>query len=74
MNCIEPSGLTITEAASERRVVGVGELQAGHLSRNGHRIVQVFGGNPQSWVTRQLRYHLAQLRADEIEGTRLQSA
>ncbi|MEM1269484.1 MAG: HigA family addiction module antitoxin [Bacteroidota bacterium] len=79
--CIEPLGLTITEAAA-----GLGVHRA-TLSRliNGHqgisadmavRLSKAFGGSVESWLRQQMNYDLAQIRstAQEIDVKRFEPA
>jgi addiction module HigA family antidote len=72
--CIEPLGLTVTEAA---RGLGVSRKTLSALL-NGHfgisaemaiRLSKAFGGSPESWITQQAQYDLSQAmkRADEIQ-------
>ena len=70
--CIQPLGLTITRAADALGVTrttlselvngkrGISPEMAGRLSK-------VFGGSPQSWLTQQVQYDLAHVRADRIK-------
>jgi addiction module HigA family antidote len=77
-DCIEPLGLTITEAA---RVLGV-TRQALNNVVNGKsgvspemaiRLSKAFGGNPETWLRIQMAYDLAQAlkREGEINIPRL---
>ena len=77
--CIEPLGLSITEAA---RALGVTRTTLSELV-NGKRgispemavrLSQVFGGSAESWLTQQAQYELAQVRADRIHLKRLATA
>ena len=77
--CIEPLGLTITDAAA---ALGVTRTTLSELV-NGKRGVspemavglsKVFGGSAQSWLTQQAYYDLAQVRTDRIKLTRLELA
>ena len=70
--CIEPLGLTITQAA---RTLGVTRTALSELV-NGKRgispemairLSQVFGGSAESWITQQAQYDLAQIPADRIQ-------
>ena len=72
--CIEPLGLTITEAA---KGLGVSRKTLSALL-NGHfgisaemaiRLSKAFGGSAESWITQQAQYDLWQAlqKADEID-------
>jgi addiction module HigA family antidote len=74
--CIEPLGVTITQAAA---ALGVTRTTLSELV-NGKRgispemaigLTQVFGGSAQSWVTQQAHYDLSQIPADRIQLKRL---
>jgi len=74
--CIEPLGLTITEAAAALGVTRttLSELVNGKRGISPEmavRLSQVFGGSAQSWVTQQAQYDLAQVPADRIRLKRL---
>ncbi|MEA1053995.1 HigA family addiction module antitoxin, partial [Lamprobacter modestohalophilus] len=71
--CLEPLGLTMTDAA---RGLGVAEETLAGLL-NGHarispematRLSKGFGGSPESWLRQQMQYDLAQIadQADEM--------
>jgi addiction module HigA family antidote len=69
-DCIEPLGLTITEAS---RVLGV-TRQALNNVVNGKsgvspemaiRLSKAFGGNPETWLRMQMAYDLAQALKNE---------
>jgi antitoxin HigA-1 len=77
--CIEPLGLTITQAA---RALGVTRTTLSQLA-NGKRgispemavrLSQVFGGSATSWITQQAHYDLAQVPAGRIKLKRLAAA
>jgi antitoxin HigA-1 len=77
--CIEPLGLTITQAA---RALGVTRTTLSQLV-NGKRgispemavrLSQVFGGSATSWITQQAHYDLAQVPAGRIRLKRLAAA
>ncbi len=77
--CIEPLGLTITDAAAALGVTRttLSELVNGKRGISPEmavRISKVFGGSPESWLTQQAHYDLAQVRADRIKLKRLQPA
>jgi addiction module HigA family antidote len=69
--CIEPLGMTITQASA---ALGVTRTMLSELV-NGKRgippemairLSQVFGGSAQSWIAQQAHYDLAQIPADRI--------
>ena len=77
--CIEPLGLTITNAAA---ALGVTRTTSSELV-NGRRgispemavrLSKVFGGNATAWLVQQAHYDLAQVRADRIKLKRLEYA
>jgi len=76
--CIEPLGLSITDAAA----LGVTRTTLSELV-NGKRgispemavrLSKVFGGSAESWLVQQAQYDLAQVRADRIKLKRLEFA
>ena len=74
--CIEPLGLTITDAAAALGVTRttLSELVNGKRGISPEmavRLSKVFGGSAQSWLTQQAQYDLAQVRADRIKLRRL---
>lgn len=80
-DCIEPLGLSITEAA---RHLGVTRQALNNLV-NGHsgvsaemalRLSKAFGGNPEVWLGMQMKYDLAQAmkKAGRIHVSRLKPA
>jgi len=74
--CIEPLGLTITQAAAALCVTRttLSELVNGKRGISPEmaiRLSQVFGGSAQSWITQQAHYELAQIPADRIRLKRL---
>lgn len=76
-DCLEPLGLSITDAA---KVLGVtrptiSKLVNGHASVSPEmaiRLSKAFGSTPEFWLRLQLNYDLAQIkaRADEIKVER----
>ena len=77
--CIEPLGLTITQAA---RSLGVTRTTLSELV-NGKRgispemairLSQVFGGSAESWAVQQAQYDLAQVPAGRVKLKRLAAA
>src|SRR2546428_3691494 len=74
--CIEPLGLTITEAAAALGVTRttLSELVNGKRGISPEmavRLSKVFGGSAESWVMQQAQYALAQIPADQIPLKRL---
>lgn len=74
--CIEPLGLTITEAARAQCVTRttLSELVNGRRGISPEmaiRLSQVFGGSAESWITQQARCDLAQIPAGRIRLKRL---
>jgi len=77
--CIEPLGLTITEAAAALGVTrntlsGLVNEKRGISPEMAVRIAKVFGGTEQGWLVQQAQYELAQVRRDRIKLKRLQLA
>jgi len=77
--CIEPSGLTITQAAE---VLGVTRNTLSELVNEKRgispemavRLSKVFGGSAESWLVQQAQYDLAQVPAGRIKLKRLEIA
>ena len=78
-DCIEPLGLTITDAAEK---LGVSRFTLSELV-NGKRgispemavrLSKVFGGSAESWLVQQAQYDLARVDMDRIKVKRLASA
>jgi addiction module HigA family antidote len=74
--CIEPLGLTITQAAAALGVTRttLSELvnqKRGISPEMAVRLSKVFGGSAETWLTQQAHYDLAQVRADRIKLKRL---
>jgi antitoxin HigA-1 len=74
--CIEPLGLTITDAADALGVTRttLSELVNGKRGISPEmavRLSKVFGGSAESWLTQQAQYDLAQVSADRIRLRRL---
>src|SRR6266849_926756 len=74
--CIEPFGLTITDAAAALGVTRttLSELvneKRGISPEMAVRLSKVFGGSAESWLTQQAQYELAQVRTDRIKLRRL---
>lgn len=70
LNCLEPFGLSVTEAA---KVLGVSRTtlsrlingQAGISPEMAIRLAKAFGATPDIWIRMQAAYDLAQARAHE---------
>jgi addiction module HigA family antidote len=74
--CIEPLGLTITQAAEALGVtrVTLSELVNGRRGISPEmavRLSKAFGGSAESWLVQQAQYDLAQVKADRIKVKRL---
>ena len=77
--CVEPLGLTITDAAA---ALGVTRTTLSGLVNERHgispemavRLSKAFGGSAESWLTQQALYDLAHVRADRIKLKRLEVA
>ena len=79
MECIEPLGLTITQAAQALGVTRttLSELVNGKRGISPEmavRLSQVFGGSAASWLTQQAHHDLAQLPAGRIRLKKLAAA
>jgi addiction module HigA family antidote len=77
--CIEPLGLTITDAAAALGVTRttLSELVNGKRGISPEmavRISKVFGGSAQSWIVQQAQYDLAQVPAGRIKLRKLRVA
>jgi len=78
-DCIEPLGLTITEAAKK---LGVSRFTLSELvnSKRGIspemavRLSKAFGASAESWLAQQAQYDLAQVNMDRIKVKRLELA
>jgi antitoxin HigA-1 len=78
-DCIEPLGISITDAAAALGVSrnSLSELvnaKRGISPEMAVRLSKAFGGSPESWLTQQLHYDLAQVSADKIKVQRLEVA
>jgi addiction module HigA family antidote len=74
--CIEPLGLTITDAAAALGVTRttLSELvneKRGISPEMAVRLSQVFGGSAESWLTQQAHYELAHVHTERIKLKRL---
>jgi addiction module HigA family antidote len=77
--CIEPTGLTITDAAEALGVTRntLSELVNGKRGISPEMAVRlsgVFGGTEQGWLLQQAQYDLAHVRRDRLKLKRLQVA
>ena len=75
--CIEPLGLTITQAAAALGVTRttLSELvneKRGISPEMAVRLSKVFGGSAESWLVQQALYDLAHVRTDRIKLKRLE--
>ena len=78
-DCIEPLGLTITEAAKALGVTrqALNNLvngKAGISPEMAVRLSKAFGGSPEMWLRLQGNYDLARVRQDQIEVKRYRRA
>ena len=78
-DCVEPLGLTVTEAA---RALGVTRQTLNNLV-NGNagisaemavRLAKAFGGSADMWLRLQANYDLAQIEQDQIDVKRYRPA
>lgn len=74
-DCIEPLGLTITEAAKALGVTrqalnNVVNGKAGISPEMAVRLAKAFGGSAEMWVRLQSNYDLAQVRPGDIDVKR----
>ena len=77
--CIEPLGLTITEAAAALGVTRttLSELVNGKRGISAEmavRLSKAFGSSAESWLTQQAYYDLAHVRSERIKVKRLELA
>src|SRR5215472_5439257 len=77
--CLEPSSLTITDAAAALGVTRntLSELVNGKRGISPEmavRIAKVFGGTEEGWLLQQAQYDLAQVRRDRIKLKRVEFA
>jgi addiction module HigA family antidote len=75
--CIEPSGLSITDAASALGVTRntLSELvnaKRGISPEMAVRLSKVFGGTAEGWLVQQAQYDLAHVRTDRIKLKKLE--
>jgi addiction module HigA family antidote len=77
--CIEPLGLSITDAASALGVTRntLSELVNGKRGISPEmavRLEKVFGGSAESWLLQQAQYELAHVRRDRLKLKKLEIA
>ena len=77
--CIEPLGLSITDAAAALGVTRttLSELVNGKRGISPEmavRLSKVFGGSAESWLVQQAQYDLALVRTERLKLKRLQLA
>ena len=75
--CVEPLGLTVTDAAAALGVTRntLSELvnaKRGISPEMAVRLAQVFGGTEQGWLMQQAQYDLAHVRRDTLKLKRLE--
>jgi antitoxin HigA-1 len=75
--CIEPSGLTITDAAAALGVTRntLSELvnaKRGVSPEMAVRLSRVFGGAAEGWLVQQAQYDLAHVRVDRMKLKKLE--
>ena len=78
-DCIEPLGLTITNAAAALGVSrnSLSELvnaKRGISPEMAVRLSKAFGASAESWLTQQINFDLAQVSSDKIKVKRLAAA
>jgi antitoxin HigA-1 len=78
-DCIEPSDLSIADAAEKLGVshFTLSELENGKRGISPEmavRLSKVFGGSAESWLVQQAQYDLAQVDTDRIKVKRLEPA
>ena len=75
--CIEPLGLTITDAAAALGVTRTTLSERVNEKRGispemAVRLSKVFGGSAESWLIQQAQYDLAQVHRDRIKLKKLE--
>ena len=78
-DCIEPLGLTITEAAkglgvTRQTLNNLVNGKAGISPEMAVRISKAFGGSPEMWLRLQVNYDLAKIHQPDIEVKRYRRA
>ncbi|MDA0218092.1 MAG: HigA family addiction module antitoxin [Proteobacteria bacterium] len=81
LDCLEPLGLTVTEAArglgiSRKQLSDIVSVRSGISPEMAIRLDKAFGGGAETWLRLQTAYDLAQAmqRSDEIKVERLTRA
>ena len=77
--CIEPLGLTITQAAealgvSRKTLSELVNEKCGITPEMAVRLEKVFGGTAETWLSQQAQYDLAHVHRDRIKLKRLEIA
>jgi antitoxin HigA-1 len=77
--CIEPLGLTISQAAealgvSRKTLSELVNEKCGINPRMAVRLSKVFGGSPETWLMQQAQYDLAHVRRNRIKLKKLEIA
>ena len=77
--CIEPLGLSITQAAealgvSRKTLSELVNEKCGISPEMAVRLSKVFGSTPETWLMQQAQYDLAQVRRDRIKLKKLEIA
>ena len=77
--CIEPLGLTITQAAealgiSRKTLSELVNEKCGITPEMAVRLSKVFGASAETWLMQQAQYDLAQVRRDRIKLKKLEIA
>ena len=77
--CVEPLGLSITDAAAALGVTRttLSELVNGKRGISPEmavRLSKVFGGSAETWLVQQAQYDLSHVRADRLKLKRLEFA
>jgi antitoxin HigA-1 len=79
--CLEPAGLSVTQAAEGLGVTrkALSELLNGHSGISPEmaiRLSKAFGGSAESWLTQQMQYDLAKIqeKAGSIKVRRFKAA
>jgi antitoxin HigA-1 len=77
--CIEPLGLSITQAAealgvSRKTLSELVNEKCGISPEMAVRLSKVFGSAPETWLRQQAQYDLAQVRRDRIKLKKLEIA
>jgi len=68
-DCLEPLGLTVTEAAeglgvSRKHLSALLNGRAGISPEMAIRLSKAFGGSPESWLTQQMQYDLRRAKEE----------